>query len=134
MGIDRTGLAPRMPTPLTIGKPAGTTRDQISAAADHRAGSVGDEQMNDNFWNSLNFRAGTLDALARVDLLAGDPVLDRRLAALADADPLGLHIPRRYPKVCALAVAHDGIAPEHHAYRLPTEEGRQPFWRADAAC
>jgi hypothetical protein len=109
-------------------------RDLFSAAATHRVGSFEDERMNDNFWNSLNSRAGALDALARVDLLAGDPVLDRRLAVLADADPLGLHIPRRYPNTPDWRAAHDGIAPEHYAYRLPTEDSGQPFWRTDVTC
>ncbi|WP_179283425.1 hypothetical protein [Bordetella genomosp. 9] len=79
--------------------------------------------MNDNFWNTFNTRAGALDALARVDLLAGDPALDRRLAVLADADPLGLRTPRRPLPGYREAAARDTASPEHYACRLPTQAG-----------
>ncbi|CAM3797992.1 hypothetical protein BOSP111201_25890 [Bordetella sputigena] len=88
--------------------------------------------MNDNFWNTFNTRAGALDALARVDLLAGDPALDRRLAVLADADPLGLRIPRRPTPGYCPAGARDAVSPEHYACRLPTQAGPASAWRLDA--
>lgn len=87
--------------------------------------------MNDNFWNTFNIRAGALDALARVDLLAGDPTLDRRLAVLADADPLGLRIARRGPAGHCPGSARDCVSPEHYAYRLPTQASAVPAWRLD---
>jgi hypothetical protein len=107
-------------------------RDQFGAAAIHRAGRFEDEQMSDNFWNTFNTRAGALDALARVDLLAGDPALDRRLAVLADADPLGLRIPRRSTPGYCPAAARDAVSPEHYACRLPTQAGTASAWRLDA--
>ncbi|HTK00301.1 MAG TPA: hypothetical protein VL522_11800 [Bordetella sp.] len=111
----------------------GMTRRELKSASPqiHRADRFEDEGMHDNFWNSFNTRAGALDALARVDLLAGDPVLDRRLAALADADPLGLHVPRRQPPRCGLPAARDCVSPEHYAYRLPTQASMAPSWRVD---
>ncbi len=79
--------------------------------------------MNDNFWNTFNTRTGALDALARVDLLAGDPALDRRLAVLADVDPLGLRIPRRASPGCCPAISRDRVSPEH--YRIPASQPRK---------
>jgi hypothetical protein len=62
---------------------------------------------------------GTLDALARVDMLSGDPALDRRLSALAQADPLGLRVPRSRAPGEGMIAIRDDASPERHAWRLP---------------
>ncbi|ARP89544.1 hypothetical protein CAL14_03935 [Bordetella genomosp. 9] len=58
------------------------------------------------------------DALARAELLSGDPVLDRRLAVLAEADPLGLRVPRRTSAADLRAVLADLTPPERQSYRI----------------
>jgi hypothetical protein len=70
---------------------------------------------------------GSLDALAHAELLSGDPVLDRRFAVLADADPLGLRIPRRAAG-CDAAWMGDTASPERQAYRIPMPAGPAPAW------
>jgi hypothetical protein len=68
-------------------------------------------------------RGGMLDALARAELLSGDPALDRRFAVLADADPLGLQIPRRPPGCAGPGGLRDNASPERQAYPLPMPTG-----------
>ncbi|WP_198168876.1 hypothetical protein [Bordetella flabilis] len=66
---------------------------------------------------------GMLDALARADLLSGDPALDRRFAVLADADPLGLRIPRRAAGLGGPVWMRDTASPERQAYPIPMPAG-----------
>jgi hypothetical protein len=74
---------------------------------------------------------GLLDALARADLLSGDPALDRRFAALADADPLGLRIPRRASAFGATGSVRDTASPERQAYSIPMPVGADGGRRKD---
>jgi hypothetical protein len=75
--------------------------------------------MNEYAYDMFGSGVGTLDALARVELLSGDPTLDRRLSVLADSDPLGLRVPRRIPLEPGIAMVWTHDAPERQICRLP---------------
>jgi hypothetical protein len=88
--------------------------------------------MDKYSWNAWDDEPAVLDALARVDLLSGDPALDRRLAALADADPLGLQVRRQDSPVGRLMALRDHASPERHAYRLPSQADGAAAWGEDS--
>jgi hypothetical protein len=88
--------------------------------------------MDKYSWNAWDDEPTVPDALARADLLSGDPALDRRLAALADADPLGLRVRRQDFPLERVAALRDHASPQHQAYRLPAQAGGAPAWKVDS--